>query len=116
MGGFARVGEALGTVCKDLGVKFRFECPVSEVCRTPASPYISHPFRKRTCFRLRSLCLLCAQVGGRTGCTGGCLIGGRVFRQSQCFGGALFYFAFGRRCAIKQDDDARKMVHQSVGE
>lgn len=32
MGGFARVGEALGTVCKDLGVKFRFDCPVSEVC------------------------------------------------------------------------------------
>ncbi|CBJ25802.1 conserved unknown protein [Ectocarpus siliculosus] len=30
-GGFARVGEALGTVCRDLGVKFRFDSPVSEV-------------------------------------------------------------------------------------
>ncbi|CAM9453195.1 unnamed protein product, partial [Hapterophycus canaliculatus] len=31
MGGFARVAEALGAVCKDLGVKFRFNCPVAEV-------------------------------------------------------------------------------------
>lgn len=38
MGGFARVGEALGTVCEDLGVKFRFDCPVSEVRAMCAPP------------------------------------------------------------------------------
>ena len=31
MGGFARVGEALGKVCRDLGVEFRFNSPVAEV-------------------------------------------------------------------------------------
>lgn len=31
MGGFARVGEALGKVCRDSGVEFRFDCPVAEV-------------------------------------------------------------------------------------
>lgn len=31
MGGFARVGEALGKVCRDLGVEFRFDCSVAEV-------------------------------------------------------------------------------------
>lgn len=31
MGGFARVGEGLGKVCEELGVEFRFNCPVAEV-------------------------------------------------------------------------------------
>ena len=31
MGGFARVGEALGEVCRDSGVEFRFNSPVAEV-------------------------------------------------------------------------------------
>lgn len=31
MGGFGKVGEGLAKVCRDLGVEFRFDCPVSEV-------------------------------------------------------------------------------------
>lgn len=31
MGGFARVRDGLEKVCRDLGVEFRFNCPVSEV-------------------------------------------------------------------------------------
>lgn len=34
MGGFAKVAEGLESICRDLGVELRYDCPVEEVlCR-----------------------------------------------------------------------------------